>query len=80
MFQQSNHNHGVKRSGSLSWEGDNHKVSKYKHLPGPSYECADKSTTATPSNVQTPVAPPADIRLNHNVFTPGVCQLLLLLL
>lgn len=23
--------HGIKRSGSHSWEGDNHKVSKHKH-------------------------------------------------
>lgn len=28
---QDNYNHGVKRSGSHSWEGDSHKVSKYKH-------------------------------------------------
>ncbi|KAF2905946.1 hypothetical protein ILUMI_00229 [Ignelater luminosus] len=26
-----NHVHGIKRSGSHSWEGDNHKVSKHKH-------------------------------------------------
>lgn len=29
--QGNNHNHGLKRSGSQSWQGDSHKVSKHKH-------------------------------------------------
>lgn len=32
MDNQGNvHNHGLKRTGSQSWQGDSHKVSKHKH-------------------------------------------------
>lgn len=29
--EEGNHHHGIKRSISGSWDGDNHKISKYHH-------------------------------------------------
>lgn len=44
-FQGNSHNHGLKRSGSQSWQGDGHKVSKYKHQAIPNTDGVDHGNT-----------------------------------
>lgn len=51
-FQQilANYTHGVKRSGSYSRDGENHKVSKYKHQNGINYQKDDLTTNMNNMN------------------------------
>lgn len=75
--------HGVKRSGSHSWEEDNHKVSKHKHQNKnePPKSCLpltmqDNSMNYTPvlqcPDMQTNNSNNAPINLNKNIYQAGV--------
>ncbi|KAK9736489.1 Period protein 2/3C-terminal region [Popillia japonica] len=66
--------HGLKRSGSHSWEGDSHKVSKHKHQT----DAVNNNGDVEPSNnfnVIRNLPPPTSITsglLNGDIFTPCV--------
>ncbi|XP_018579022.1 period circadian protein isoform X2 [Anoplophora glabripennis] len=70
--------HGVKRSGSYSRDGDNHKVSKYKHLGGIINQKDDvtpttngaSSPTKLPNLHNQPVT--TSIPRNDNIFQSGL--------
>ncbi|XP_019867185.1 period circadian protein isoform X2 [Aethina tumida] len=70
----TNHGHGVKRSGSYSWEGDSHKISKHtKHQNGITSnkeDLAHATTNAFPSktinNMNQPVS--NNINCTENVY------------
>lgn len=69
--------HGVKRSGSYSRDGDNHKVSKHKHQGG---IVNQKDDTPTTNNLSSPTKLPnlhnqsvtTTIPCNDTIFQPGV--------
>lgn len=49
---QINHGHGVKRSGSHSWEGEVHKTSKHEHFPEARPEATQETTVSTIGNTE----------------------------
>ncbi|GJQ70192.1 per [Trypoxylus dichotomus] len=75
--KNENHgNHGIKRSGSHSWEEDSHKVSKYKHQPDTINNNGDMETSNSfhalrNSNFPPPTSIASGI-LNSDIFATGV--------
>ncbi|KAJ8961293.1 hypothetical protein NQ318_008978 [Aromia moschata] len=65
----ANYTHGIKRCGSYSREGDNHKVSKHKHQTGISNQKENGGLTKI--NVPN-VPPPTNMAESDNIYQSGI--------
>lgn len=76
--QATIHSHGVKRSGSTSWEIDNHKVVKHKHPPNNSneYMVSMNNNFGPPKNLNNQNVAQnglnSTMHTNEKTFKPGV--------
>lgn len=66
----------MKRSGSYSRDGDNHKISKYKHQNGINYQKDDIATNNNsfpmPSKAVNIQNQPSNMACNDTIYQPGV--------
>ncbi|KAG5886102.1 hypothetical protein JTB14_031702 [Gonioctena quinquepunctata] len=62
--------HGVKRSGSHTGDGDNHKVSKHKHQTGFSNQKED--VNHPPQSTRQPNIQPTNMTINDTIYRSGM--------